>query len=289
MSRFVHCTLFILCALPALCIAQTYQSLLLPSADGTELRAWLVSPEGLPADRLRPVVIALHGCAGLYVISGPRSGQLSARHDGMARLLISKGYSVLFPDSFSTRGEQSLCLQKIQGRKINQLHRRGDVTGALNWLATQGWADVNKIALLGWSHGGSTVLASTDANDPVASSRLAHPSIAIAFYPGCSVALKSTYRPTAPLLMLLGELDDWTPAAPCRELARRVGARAVIYPDSHHDFDNPVGTVRLRANIPNGANPGKGVHSGRNPVTGPQAWQEVVDTLAASWGRSPEQ
>lgn len=289
MSRFVQHFLFIICGLPALCVAQTYQSLLLPSSDGTELRAWLVHPPGVSLDSPRPVVIALHGCAGLYATRGPRNGQLNARHEGMARLLNSNGYSVLFPDSFSARGEQSICSQKIRDRRVNQAHRRNDVNGALNWLSAQHWVDTTKIALLGWSHGGSTVLAATDANDTAVSTRLLQPSIAIAFYPGCSVALRSGYRSTAPLLMLLGELDDWTPAAPCLALASRTSAKVIVYPDSHHDFDNPVGTVRFRANVPNGANPGKGVHSGRNPVTGPEAWQEVVATLAASWGRVPEQ
>jgi len=288
-SRFFHRCVFILCALPALGVAQTYQSLSLPSADGTELKVWLSHPPGVSHDSPRPVVIALHGCAGLYATRGPRNGQLNARHEGMARLLNSNGYSVLFPDSFSARGEQSICSQKIRDRRVNQAHRRNDVNGALNWLSAQHWVDTTKIALLGWSHGGSTVLAATNANDPAASNRLLQPSLAIAFYPGCSVALGSGYRSTAPLLMLLGELDDWTPAAPCLALASRASAKVIVYPDSHHDFDNPIGTVRFRANVPNGVNPGRGVHSGRNPVTGPKAWQEVVDTLAENWGRSPEQ
>lgn len=206
----------------------------------------------------------------------------------MAQLLLAQGYSVLFPDSFSTRSESSLCTQKIRDRKIRQVHRRDDVTGALSWLARQVWVDTGKIALLGWSHGGSTVLAATDANDAGVSTRRVQPSIAIAFYPGCTDALKSGYRPIAPLLMLLGELDDWTPAAPCVDLARRVQAKAWVFPESHHDFDNPVGGVKRWADVPNGARPGQGVHAGRNPVTGPQAWQMVAETLALSWAQGSE-
>ena len=279
--------LFLASLLPACCAAQTYQALSLPSADGTELKAWLIHPAFVPAEQPRPVVLALHGCGGLYATQGSRRGQLNARHDGMAQLLMAQGYSVLFPDSFSTRGESSLCTQKIRDRKIRSTHRRDDVTGALSWLARQPWVDAQKIALLGWSHGGSAVLAATDANDTVVSTRPVQPSLAIAFYPGCRDALKAGYRPSASLLMLLGELDDWTPAAPCVDLAKRVQARAVVFPDSHHDFDNPVGTVKLRADVPNGEHPGKGVHAGRNPVTGPQAWQMVVETLALHWGKDP--
>jgi dienelactone hydrolase len=285
LPRPMRWCLILFWAFPVLCVAQTYQALALRSADGTELKAWLINPEGLSIDQRRPVVVALHGCRGLYADKGSKDGQLSARHDGIAQLLISRGYSVLFLDSFSTRGERGICGQKLSDRKIKQSHRRDDVNGTLAWLATQDWVDANRIALLGWSHGGSAVLASTDANHLGVSARLVQPSIAIAFYPGCKAALSSDYRPTAPLLMLLGDLDDWTPAAPCLELAARVQARALVYQNSHHDFDNPVGQVRFIANLPNGVQPGKGVHAGRNPSTGPKAWQEVIDTLASIWGR----
>jgi dienelactone hydrolase len=281
-SLFSSCLAF-LCTWPLWCVAQIYQEQPFKSADGTDLKAWLIHPEGLAAEQQRPVVLALHGCGGLYATLGVRRGQLNARHDGMAQLLRAQGYSVMFPDSFNARGEQSICTQKMRARKIKQSHRRDDVTGALTWLGTQKWVDVNKIAVLGWSHGGSAVLAATNDNELGVSIRPVQPSMAIAFYPGCSDALRTGYQPKVPLLMLLGELDDWTPAAPCIELAKRVKAKAVVYPESHHDFDNPVGSVKLREEVPNGVHPGRGVHAGRNPVTGPQAWQMVVDTLAASW------
>jgi dienelactone hydrolase len=273
------------CTIAASCFAQNYQELTLSSADGSMLKALLIHPQTIPEGQLRPAIVALHGCGGLYATLGPRQGQPNARHDGMARLLNQQGYSVLFPDSFSTRGQASICTQKIRDRQIRQAQRRDDVTGALTWLANQPWVDAEKMAVIGWSHGGSAVLAAVDANDPMVSARPVQPSLAIAFYPGCSEALRSHYRPIAPLHLLLAELDDWTPAAPCIELARRVNAQVELFPDSHHDFDSPVGAVKHRPEVPNGANPGKGVHAGRNPVTGPQAWQRVVDYLANAWRR----
>ena len=44
-----------------------------------------------------------------------------------------------------------------------------------------------------------------------------------------------------------------------------------------------VGTVRLRTDVPNGVNPGKGVHVGRNSITGPQAWDQLLLTLRKQW------
>jgi dienelactone hydrolase len=106
-----------------------------------------------------------------------------------------------------------------------------------------------------------------------------HPAVAIAFYPGCGAEQKAGYRPSAPLVLMLAEKDDWTPSRPCIALGKAAGAEVNVYAGSYHDFDNPTGEVRLRRDVPNGAHPGEGVHAGRNPVTGPQAWERVREVL----------
>jgi dienelactone hydrolase len=274
---------YLLICLPIMCFGQIPTEQVIESDDGTQLKALILHPPGVNMDQPRPVVIALHGCGGLYATTGPNQGKLNARHDGMAQLITANGYSVLLPDSFTSRGQQSLCSQKFSVRTIKQSHRSDDVDGVLKWLNSQPWADTSKIALLGWSDGGSTVLRSTDANRNKVATRKTQPSVAIAFYPGCAEALTNNYRPQSALVMLLGELDDWTPPGPCIQLAKNVNADFYVYPDSYHDFDNPVGSVKLRTDVPNGVNPGKGVTVGRNPVTGPQAWEKVVVTLREKW------
>jgi len=275
--------IWLLIFIPIFCFAQGPEEVVIPSADGTLLKAHVLHPDGMLTTQSRPVVVALHGCGGLYSTLSANQGKLNPRHSGMAKLITDNGYSIVFPDSFSTRGETSLCSQKFDLRVIKQSHRSDDVDGVLKWLSSQNWADTAKIALLGWSHGGTTVLVSTDKNLQKVEARTIQPSIAIAFYPGCSDALKSNYRPHVPLVMMVAELDDWTPPAPCIELAKRTGANLYVYPDSYHDFDNPVGTVRIRLDVANGVIPGAGVHVGRNPLTGPQAWEQLIATLRNRW------
>lgn len=275
--------IFLTFSLHVWCYAQNQEDVVISSADNTSIKVHVRHPDGVDLRQTRPVVVALHGCGGLYATTGVNQGKLNARHAGMAQLIAENGYTIVFPDSFTTRGETSLCSQKFNMRTIKQSHRSDDVEGVLQWLAKQSWADTSKIALLGWSHGGSTVLSSTNANRLKVASRKIQPSVAVAFYPGCADALKDNYRPQVPLVMMLAELDDWTPPGPCIQLAQRTGAEMHLYPNSYHDFDNPIGTVRLRTDVPNGVNPGRGVHVGRNPETGPLAWAQLLVTLNTRW------
>ena len=97
------------------------------------------------------------------------------------------------------------------------------------------------------------------------------PAFAVAFYPGCEAELKRGYEAVAPLLMLVGQADDWTAPGPCRALAREakgVGAEIEGYAGAYHGFDSDA-PVRLRKDVPNGVHPGQGVHVGGNAA----AWR----------------
>ena len=245
------------------------------SLDGTVLTAEVFRPSGTPLGS----VVALHGCSGLYATRGARKGQLNARHQAMADLLTAQGYSVVFPDSLQPRGETELCTQKMGTRKIDQTERRADALAAMAWVASQPWAGATRIALLGWSHGGSAVLSATNSMRADVRAQVVKPAVAIAFYPGCSAALKSGYQPNTTLAMMVGEKDDWTPPQPCIALGQAVGAEVNVYADSHHDFDNPTGSVQLRRDVPNGINPGQGVHVGPNPAARELAYARLLQLL----------
>lgn len=231
-----------------------------------------------------PAVVALHGCGGLY----GRDKDLNPRHQAMAELLQQEGYHVLFPDSFKPRGKESLCSEKIAARDLTSANRRQDVLGALDWIVTRPDVDGGRIALLGWSHGGSTVLSANNRELSEVAAHAVKPRAAIVFYPGCSSYLnvRGGYRPNAPLLLLIGEKDDWTPPKPCIALHEKVRKQYPddifelrVYPDSYHDFDAPNAPLRVRKDVPNGVNPGQGVTTGGNPAARKEAYAEMVEFL----------
>ena len=139
----------------------------------------------------RPAVIALHGCDGLYL-----RNQLNARERAVAELLGRRGFHVLVSD-------------RCRGAAIH---------GALDWLAARPEVDRNRIVVLGWSEGGSALLAALKHRiGPMPLQARA----AIAFSPSCGphAVTPGSYLPVAPLLILVGARDERTPAAPCLELA----------------------------------------------------------------------
>lgn len=220
-------------------------------------------------------IVMMHGCSGAY----NSKGGLSPRHAQWGQHLAAQGYVALMLDSFTARGIKELCTQKFADRNLKEADRIGDAYAALLWLRSQPEIDAQHIGLLGWSHGGGVALAAMSPRPRISPGFAA----TVAFYPGCSSkAVKADkFRPYAPLLVLIGDSDDWTPAAPCKALTTAVAARGepmqiISYADSYHDFDAPgSGKVRLRKEVPNGVNPGQGVHVGPNPVAREDALQQV--------------
>jgi dienelactone hydrolase len=266
--------------------ARTFARVTLPSLDRDDagapltLDAILLVPDGpMPAGGF-PAIVALHGCSGMYSSLKGREDQLSERLMARADMLLNEGYALLFPDSFGARGRHEVCTIKLGGRSVPAGKRKLDALGALEFLAARTDIARDRIALVGWSHGGSATLATINARDRDVVAFRDRPGAprffraAVAFYPGCRVALAAGARwePAVPARILIGELDDWTPVKPCVDLGAAVTAAArgeplkvTVFPGAHHGFDAPGTTITHRTDVPNGVNPGQGVHVGANP------------------------
>ena len=244
----------------------------------------IVKPEGAGPF---PAIVMLHDCSGL----GERSSGAPRR---WAKELVRQGYVIAIPDSFSTRGHAGgVCVDPSPSRNdVSPLRRVPDAYEALAYLRALPYVDGQRIGVMGGSHGGATTLA-TVGSFPIDPSTLAEQKrhgfvAAIALYPGCAPYQRRApaYQPVAPLLILIGERDDWTPAAPCVELigaANRAVAQPSIkvYPGAHHAFDgtSPVRFVaaRVNANAPGG----RGATTGGNA----EAWADSIREVSAFFAR----
>jgi dienelactone hydrolase len=180
---------------------------------------------------------------------------------------------------------------------LKQSDRVDDVLATKKWLLARKDVDANKLVLWGWSHGGGTVLATITkrvGDALVPETKFAQ---AISFYPGCTNYMMSARVPkiSTPLTLLIGEADDWTPAAPCKEWVKtlqehKLPATITTFPEAHHDFDNPSGKIRVRKEVPNGVKPGEGVTVGPNPEAREAVKKEIDALLVAAKivSRKPE-
>jgi dienelactone hydrolase len=187
-----------------------------------------------------PAVVLLHGCHGVSASTRDWAGWFRAR-----------GYVALVVDSWTPRGIGDGC---IPGPDVASTERFDDAAGALRWLHARPYVDRRRVGVMGWSNGG--VFAVSVVNGPSlerARARgvtLPEPGFAasVAMYPGGCYSLVDE-RVVRPLLLLIGDADDWTLASECDRMVtamRGRGADAAIvrYPGVVHYFD-VVGQPRV--------------------------------------------
>lgn len=254
---------------------QTQSSVQFPDDEGHYIQAAFYMPAGAGPF---PAVIALHGCAGLR----DANGELSARHRDWAERLSSQGFVVVMPDSFASRGLGPQC--KYSEREVRPSGERvGDVKAAFNYVLSLPQVKADAINLLGWSNGGSTVLYSVTPKNALGKADFAR---AIAFYPGCRVPLETgRWKARLPLLILMGEADDWTPVEPCKALAAEaasIGEKVEIktYAYAYHDFDHPNLPVHIVEHLAFTASGGGSAHTGTNEAARTDAIDTVMKYLA---------
>jgi dienelactone hydrolase len=246
-------------------------------ASGAAAEAITLGDDRIPATLLEPegagqfpAVVMMHDCSGL----GPRSSGAPGR---WANELRAQGYVVILPDSFSTRGyPNGICTDASKGRsKVRPVVRARDARAARAFLQTLSYVDGERIGLMGGSHGGFTTLVT-----------LSRPgsgfAAAVALYPRCQFS--QDLKPDVPLLILIGELDDWTPAKDCTALAGGL-VTVKVYPGAHHSFDSPRPERYVAERINSSAQSGRGATTAGNPEAWADSIRQVTDFFAKNLKR----
>jgi len=195
-------------------------------------------PEG---DGPFPAVLLLHACFG-------NLGHV----DRWARTLQSHGYVAVVVNSMAARGlnghfdNVSVC----SGLVLRPDDRARDITLSIDKLARLDRVDTARIGVIGFSHGGWTVLEYLGQADNAATevgsgaARAAVISVVVV-YPYCGGEVESglhRWPNDVRVLMLLAENDRTVGTTTCQNIARDLSAQGhavtlYIYPDVEHGYD----------------------------------------------------
>lgn len=196
-----------------------------PPSPQLTLDGYLIKPDGAGPF---PAIVLLHGCAGL-----PASFRRAPAASRWVDRLVSWGFAVLAFDSFAARKFRPDCKREVD------FYRVADAFGALAFLKQHRNIDGARVSVLGFSSGGIAALSAVELRDhePFELPADMQFTAAIAFSPVCV----SEGVMTARALVLVGELDDWSPVARCRYMVadsegKGAPIKLVVYPGAAHDF-----------------------------------------------------
>ncbi len=121
----------------------------IPMRDGTSISGYLTLPVGGLPDRNLPFVVMPHG--------GPFARDAGS-FDVLSQFLASRGYGVIQPNFRGSTG-YGRAFQEAGDKQWNGL-MQDDIADSATWVAAQGYADPQRMCILGWSFGGYSALMS---------------------------------------------------------------------------------------------------------------------------------
>ena len=185
-----------------------------------------------------PALIYVHG-----------SGGISSKNDQWLDMFQEMGYATLQLDCFKGRNIKSSVGDHIQ---VTSEMMIADAYFALKYLAVHPRIDADRIGIMGNSKGG--IVATYSAWDKV-QEKLGDGrkfKFHIALYPLCFSKHPKDMNFVSPVLILCGEKDNYTPAAPCIDLGEtQEMITTIVYPNAYHAFDAsyPVRTSSKAYNL----------------------------------------
>ena len=149
------------------------------------------------------------------------------------------GFATFELKSFKSRDIESTVGSQVEVTTAMMIL---DAYRALEKLSEHPNIDKNKVSITGWSLGGAVSLFS--AWLPIKNAITKKVSFAshLPIYPPCFVDPENTDFTDAPIHILIGENDNWTPAKTCTEFVKKINKKGnvglTIYPNAHHSFDS---------------------------------------------------
>ena len=207
----------------------------LDELEGQDVYGQLTLPlDSLAPQKKYPLIIGVAGSLGWR-----------EHHKDYMKMYQEMGFATFELNSFKSRGITSTVGSQDQVTIAGIIL---DAYRALEKLAQHPNIDPEKVSITGWSLGGGVALFS--AWLPIKNAITTKYAFAshLAFYPPCFINPENLDFSQAPIHILIGEEDNWTPATPCKNLVNTLAGKAnidiTIYPAAHHGFDSEAPVVR---------------------------------------------
>ncbi len=206
----------------------------LENQEAQEVFGILTLPNNYNPDEKYPLIIGVAG-----------SLNWGTHHLEYLKMYHEMGFATFQLQSFDSRDVQSTVGSQVEVTTAMVIL---DSYRALEALSTHPNIDTDRSGITGWSLGGGVSLYSAwlpliDAINNRKFMFAAH----LPVYPGCMAypyPNENMQFSTAPIHILIGELDNWVPAAACTELIDKIHASGLphniditIYENAHHSFD----------------------------------------------------
>jgi len=189
-----------------------------------------------PGNAKVPAVVLVHGSGGIY----------EAELDYWPKQFNAAGIAVFTLDMFGPRGVKSTAEDQSQVPFAADV---ADAFAALKMLATHPRIDAQRIAVMGFSRGGTAALR-VDVERVIASQKLPdglrYAAVIPTYAGGCAGIFRFLVKPgvfsKAPMLFIHGDADDYTPIEACKDYADKIAKAGtpvefVVIEGAHHKFD----------------------------------------------------
>jgi len=234
------------------------------SSDGTPIEGFVILPVGYEEGKRYPAVLDIHG--------GPQA-QYDWAFQFEGQLYAANGYVVIHPNPRGSTGYgQAFCLAIWQDWGGPDYH---DVMAAVDQAIDAGWADPDRLAVVGWSYGGiltNHVITKTNrfkaaisgASDLLYAGSYGHDmyqrwwelELGLPWEPEARKIYErispfnDVEKISTPTLVVGGEVDWNVPIINSEQLylaLKRLGVetKLVVYPDEYHTISRPSYRVDL--------------------------------------------
>ena len=187
-----------------------------------------IPKDSINSNKKYPLVIGVAGSLGWR-----------EHHYEYMKMYQQSGFATFELNSFKSRNISSTVGSQVEVTTASIIL---DAYKAFEKLSKHPNIDKNKVSITGWSLGGAVALFSGWKPIIKAISKDLKFASHLSFYPPCFFDPENTEFTDSPIHILIGELDNWTPAEPCNYFVKKISDNSnvnlTIYPNSHHSFDS---------------------------------------------------